>query len=63
MKQPLIVAVGRQYGSSGRLVGAKLAERLGVDFYDKEKLMTIARSLSLIHIFPPRSSSPCDFCL
>ncbi len=44
MKQPLIVAVGRQYGSSGRLVGAKLAERLGLDFYDKEKLMTIARS-------------------
>lgn len=44
MKQPLIVAVGRQYGSGGRLVGAKLAQRLGVEFYDKEKLMSVARS-------------------
>lgn len=53
MKQPLIVAVGRQYGSSGRLVGAKLAERLGVDFYDKEKLMSLpaARGLQRGQVF------------
>ncbi len=33
-----IVTIGRQYGSGGREVGEKLAERLGFGFYDKNIL-------------------------
>ncbi len=33
-----IVTIGRQYGSGGREVGAKLAEQLGFGFYDKNIL-------------------------
>lgn len=32
----IIVTVGRQFGSGGRIVGKKLAEQLGIDYYDKE---------------------------
>ncbi len=31
-----IVTIGRQYGSGGREIGRKLAERLQIPFYDKE---------------------------
>nr|WP_181995726.1 cytidylate kinase-like family protein [Clostridium sp. AM58-1XD] len=34
----LIISIGRQYGSGGSEVGAKLAEELGVNFYDKNIL-------------------------
>ena len=34
----LVITIGRQYGSGGRLVGKKLAEELGVHFYDEEIL-------------------------
>ena len=31
-----IITISRQFGSGGRTVGKKLAERLGYDYYDKE---------------------------
>ena len=34
----MIISIGRQYGSGGSEVGAKLAERLGIGFYDKNIL-------------------------
>lgn len=37
----VIFTIGRQYGSGGRLIGQKLAEELGIPFYDKQ-LLTIA---------------------
>ena len=37
-----IVTLGRQYGSGGRAVGAALAERLGVPFYDRELIQLAA---------------------
>ena len=40
-----IVTIGREYGSGGRIVAQRLAEKLGVPFYDKEVIQ-----LSLIHI-------------
>ena len=43
MKKPLIITVGRQYGSSGREIGLRLAQRLGIEIYDKDKLMSIAK--------------------
>ncbi len=36
MNKKIIVNIGRQLGSGGREIGAKLAARLGIDFYDKE---------------------------
>lgn len=31
-----VITIGRQYGSGGRFIGKKLAEMLGVNFYDNE---------------------------
>ena len=41
MSMRTIITISRQYGSGGRLIGQKLAERLGIPFYDKE-LITLA---------------------
>ena len=38
------IAIGRQYGSGGRDLGAKLAEKLNCDFYDKEIIQLAAGS-------------------
>ena len=32
----LIITIEREYGSGGRIVGRKLAEELGLHFYDDE---------------------------
>ncbi|HOS72590.1 MAG TPA: cytidylate kinase family protein, partial [Bacteroidales bacterium] len=36
MKENYIITIGRQLGSGGREIGLKLAESLGISFYDKE---------------------------
>ena len=36
-----IITIGRQFGSGGRQIARKLAERLGIKYYDKE-LITVA---------------------
>ena len=36
MEKRIIVTIGRQFGSGGRIVGKKLAEQLGIPYYDKE---------------------------
>lgn len=40
----LVVVIGRQYGGGGRMVGKKLADRLGLAYYDKELINEAARS-------------------
>ena len=42
-----VITVGRQMGSGGRLVGRKLADRLGIAYYDKELLLQAARQAGL----------------
>lgn len=37
----VIISIGREFGSGGRAVGKKLADKLGIDYYDKE-LMALA---------------------
>jgi cytidylate kinase len=39
--EPIILTIGRQFGSGGHLIGMKLAEALNMAFYDKE-LITLA---------------------
>lgn len=38
-----IITISRQYGSGGREIGKKLAEKLGIPFYDKELLERVAK--------------------
>lgn len=38
----LVITVGRQFGSGGRELGRKIADRLGIDYYDKELLSRAA---------------------
>lgn len=42
-KQPFVITVGREFGSGGREFGKMLAERLGIDYYDKELLAESAK--------------------
>lgn len=37
------ITISRQYGSGGRELGEKLAEKLGIPFYDKELIAMIAK--------------------
>lgn len=40
-----LVTISREYGSGGRLIGAMVAEKLGVPFYDKELIdMAVEKS-------------------
>lgn len=38
MSKPVIVTIGRQFGSGGHEIGRKLAAKLGFEIYDKELL-------------------------
>lgn len=38
-----IITIGRQFGSAGREIGNKLADELGIPFYDKELLTRAAK--------------------
>ena len=47
MKNPLIITIGREYGSGGRQIGQALAERLGISYYDKEIISLAAKKSGL----------------
>ena len=47
MEKNFILAIGRQFGSGGRDVGKKLAESLGVSYYDKELIALAAQESGL----------------
>ena len=47
MKTERIITIGRQFGSGGREVGIKLAEKLEIPVYDKELLERAARESGL----------------
>jgi cytidylate kinase len=36
MEQKIVINIGRQFGSGGRLIGEKLASQMGISFFDKE---------------------------
>ena len=40
----MIITIGRQFGSGGREIGGKVAQRLGYAFYDKEILTMAAEN-------------------
>ena len=43
-----VITIGRQMGSGGRELGRLLAERLGIDFYDKQLLLDAAKKSGLL---------------
>lgn len=43
MEKHTIITIGRQYGSGGKEIGLKLAERLGIKCYDNELLSIAAK--------------------
>lgn len=46
-KEPFVITISREVGSGGRTIGCKLAERLGVHFYDKELIKTLMKRFDL----------------
>ena len=42
-----IITVSRQFGSGGREVGKRLAEALGVAYYDREIITAVAQRSGL----------------
>ena len=38
-----VITIGRQFGSGGRTIAKKLAQRLGIEYYDKEIITIAAR--------------------
>ncbi|MDR2139164.1 MAG: cytidylate kinase-like family protein [Tannerella sp.] len=49
MNQTMILTIGRQFGSGGRIIGKKLAEAFGIAYYDKELFLLAARESGLCH--------------
>jgi cytidylate kinase len=47
MSNPIILTIGRQFGSGGRIIGRKLADTLGISYYDKELLALAAKESGL----------------
>ena len=42
-----VITVSREFGSGGRELGVKLAEKLDIPFYDKE-LISMLRTISIL---------------
>ncbi len=47
----VVVTIGRQFGSGGRELGRRLAERIGAKYYDKELLHEAARKAGVSEEF------------
>ena len=43
MKRNIVITIARQYGSGGRTVGEKLANELGLHYYNKELIKLASR--------------------
>lgn len=54
-KGSIVITVGRQFGSGGRELGRKLADRLGFKYYDKELLREAAQHAGVSEEFFKRN--------
>lgn len=39
-----VITIGREFGSNGKIIGEKTAEKLGIKCYDKELLSLAAKN-------------------
>ena len=53
----VVITIGREYGSGGRLIAKKLSEELGITFYDKELIAAVAKPASRRILYGIRSIS------
>ena len=51
MSKNLVITIGRECGSGGKVIGQKLAEKLGIKCYDKELIAMIAKESGLSEDF------------
>ena len=51
MGKRIVVTLGRQFGSGGRTIGKRLAEELGIEFYDKELIKIAAKESGIADSF------------
>ncbi len=67
MSEGTVYTIGRQYGSGGRYVGRKLADKLGIPFFDKELVALAAKesglSEALFHNADEKASSSLFYSL
>ena len=47
----MVITIGREFGSGGRELGRLLAEKLGIEYYDKEIITEIAKHTDLSEKF------------
>lgn len=64
--QNKIITISRQFGCNGRLIGKKVAEELGIAYYDRELIHLIASRSGFCQEFVEKSSeyatsSPFDY--
>ncbi|MEF9938805.1 MAG: cytidylate kinase-like family protein [Clostridium sp.] len=61
MKGNLVITIGRECGSAGRLIGQKLADDLGIKCYDKELLTLAAKNSGLCEeLFQTHDEKPTN---
>ena len=51
MENKTIITISRQFGSGGREIGKKIADQLGIPFYDKELIEIAAKKAVWIKSF------------
>lgn len=51
MDKKYVINIGRQLGSGGKIIGEKLASRLGISFYDKELINLASKESGLCEEF------------
>ena len=47
----IVITIGREYGSGGRIIAQKVATALGIAFYDKELIHLAAQKTGLSEQF------------
>jgi cytidylate kinase len=47
----IVITIGREYGSGGRLIARQLADELGITFYDKQLISDVARQTGFTENF------------
>lgn len=48
IEEPYVICIGRQFGSGGRELGRRLAEKLGIEYYDNRLLSEAATRAGLL---------------
>ena len=60
-KTHTIITIGRQFGSGGREIGKRLADELGIEFYDKELLSRAAKDSKICkELFETHDEKPTN---